>query len=722
MPSDPTTGSALEKRFAAAGADFTRVSVKGKDDAVKLCGRVNAWREDVNSLANHIAAQLQHCKTLRTSKAMGSITSVPLTTETKAGDIDPFRLLRSDIRSLYDFRLSYLRSQSDSNWSDVDLDRDAAQLKLILEEPATVEKAADADTAFQAMLKGLLRDRAKKRHGPRDDVPPMSSHPAPPNLFTPTAPTASADIEGSKASSLRLDEANFTIQKLHREINELKIANAKLTTSSSQLEDSYAHLEDDIGGTAKALSELRLNVDLITNMYKKTCDEVLAFDQSRNVLLEERDVMAKKLHEQLKKVSVVNLELVRKDKLAMYAMGARHEALEALKMAKRQLGEMTVMRDECNHTIHHLGESLDKVQATLLQTTTIVKEQEEALAEKEREITELHTAMEQLKASHAASMQEMMARSDEDYAKLAAVCEKAKKDLVESDTPWEMEPAEDDELHRGVARRVDRVRVSVQDLASAVRLISSAEHPQRPPLAPSDPMDERGGPYSRILSNNDRGIIKNIEILSTMAIMVVGLNGMGCTIAETYCRSGIGKVYLLDNAGPVAADDLERLFFLPENVGYDRVAEVETSLRLVNSHVALEAVQLDPANALDCHEWGDRLVAAQAIAEAPVPLRAVFLCTSDSAIVRNINELCLAMDVPLIAVTPAPDGLSGQVLASVRGKTPCLLCHKPPAATSPSSSESQRKSTMPIVSAPLLPLPTVEGILAGFAAHAALKY
>ncbi|EQC41433.1 hypothetical protein SDRG_01401 [Saprolegnia diclina VS20] len=439
---------------------------------------------------------------------MHSIAATPTPLDVaRIGDVDPFHLMRSDIRSLYDFRLSTLRAQivdaSNNASVDLELDKDAAQLKLILEEPSTVEKAGDTDTAFQSMLKftmakgdlcckiaddllrkkraadlergiedeGLTIDahasvielcssllRGRPKHGPRKDEAPRS--PAAPSavhqLFAATS-TAPTDNEASKGTSTRLDEANFTIQKLHREISELKIANAKLAAANSQLDDSYAHvlseleaekdahqasinlheprirkLEEAIQASAKALSELRLNVDLITNMYKKTCDEVVEFDRNRIVIQAERDAMAKKLHDEIKKLAVVNLEIVRKDKLTMYAMGARHEALQALKDTKRQLNEMTMIRDGCNQTIAHLGETVDKLNALLQETTSAARGQTDTLAAQERRLLELQAKIDEQATAHAAALQQAGARHDEEYAKLQAKLDKTNKELVES--------------------------------------------------------------------------------------------------------------------------------------------------------------------------------------------------------------------------------------------------------------------------------------------------
>ena len=64
----------LEKKFKNIDAEFSHISLKGKDDALKLHGKVTEWRDDVSTLASHIDNQLKYCKNLRTSNEMELIT------------------------------------------------------------------------------------------------------------------------------------------------------------------------------------------------------------------------------------------------------------------------------------------------------------------------------------------------------------------------------------------------------------------------------------------------------------------------------------------------------------------------------------------------------------------------------------------------------------------------------------------------------------------------
>ncbi|KAF0687588.1 Aste57867_20707 [Aphanomyces stellatus] len=521
-----TESGHLDDKFAAVNGDFARLTLKGKDDAAKLQGKVNDWRDDVSTLATHIAAQLQFCKSLRTSKAMALIPNVGATSESK-GEVDIFRLLRSDIRSLYDFRLAYLPGLMDAaRVNDYDIDKEAGDMKALLHEASTVDKA-DPIAAFDTLLKfvqaksdlvsriaedfvarkkqmdldrgiedemdmiddsaALLLSRdtklfmkmgdsfhalykeVKTRQARADKIAadalvatsPSNNNNAtggnPPSGAGRAAFFAVSDGADTGKGILRADEANFTIQKLQREVNELKIQKAKLMSTNSQLEDNYAHisaqyelekkthqanvkwhepriqkLEDGIRTTSKALSELRLNVDLITNMYKKTCDDVVEFEKDKGVVLRERDVLSQKLYDEIKKMSVVNLELVRKDKLIMFAMGARHEVIKCWNDTKAALAEMTKERDDLIVALRNTKDSLRLLEGVLEETQTTCQEYETELDEKDEAIGALRGNIEEITAAHEVRVSEKSKRYEEEYDKLLAKYDKTKKELVET--------------------------------------------------------------------------------------------------------------------------------------------------------------------------------------------------------------------------------------------------------------------------------------------------
>ncbi|ETV66133.1 hypothetical protein, variant 1 [Aphanomyces astaci] len=508
VPTASLDASKLEEKFAAVNGDFTRgVTIKGKDDAMKLQGKVNDWRDDVSTLATHIAAQLQFCKSLRTSKAMALIPNTTPGDSDSQGEVDIFRLLRSDIRSLYEYRLSYLSNMTDSmHWAG--LDKEAARMKEILDAPSTLDKTGgDPTVAFDTLLKFVMakgdmvskiaddfvskKKEVDMNNGIEDELV-LDDHSAtsmllsrdtklftklldtfqllykesrkPSNTQTPQsgddsgglfASTTTADWEGAKG--LRMDEANFTIQKLQREVNDLKIQKAKLVSTNSQLEDNFAHmlaqfelekrthqanvqwhepriqkLEDEIRTSANALAELRLNVDLITNMYKKTCDDVVAYDKQKSVVADERDILGQKLHDEVKKISILNLELVRKDKLVMYAMGARHEVLKCWNETKAALAEMTTQRDNLAATLQDTQQSVRRLEALLVERDEMCVVLKREVSEKGAAIDTLRGNIVELQTGHEERMLEKTKRHEEEFDKLLVKFDKTKKELVET--------------------------------------------------------------------------------------------------------------------------------------------------------------------------------------------------------------------------------------------------------------------------------------------------
>ncbi|KAF1773158.1 NET domain [Phytophthora cactorum] len=108
-----------------------------------------------------------------------------------------------------------------------------------------------------------------------------------PRVASPTR--ASTELK----SDMLLEDVHFAMQKLKREMAELKTTNSKLLLTNSQLEDDLAHLqakfdeekrahvngkkwflpkiqkmEEQMLNTIKAFEEVKLSVELMTNMYK----------------------------------------------------------------------------------------------------------------------------------------------------------------------------------------------------------------------------------------------------------------------------------------------------------------------------------------------------------------------------------------------------------------------------------------------------------------------
>ncbi|CAK4165390.1 unnamed protein product [Aphanomyces euteiches] len=497
--SRPTTTSAadeasLERKFVKINDEFGQVKVRGTDDAVKLQSKMNEWRDDVGTLATHIASQLQLCKDLRTSKAMALLPNVGSTPDNNPKeDQDVYRRLRSDIRTLYSYRLTYTDTSIEFEEPDalhlkeilnaplVDKDSDTAYETLLRYIHAKTELMAQIAQDFTARKKQMDLDRGVEEEMcifddsaalllSRDTKHLTKLVDACESLLkevkAKSAPTkyeaafVSVENDAATKSGLvagRMDEANFSIQKLQREINELKVQKAKLAATNSQLEDNFAHiqaqydlekkthqanvkwyeprihkLEEALRVSEKSLTELRLNVDLITNMYKKTCDDVIEVEHRHSAVAEERTLLGQKLHEEIKKQSILNLELERKDKLVMYAMGARHEVIKCWKETQAALAEMTAQKDDLAEALKRAQEERTLVELKLDESNQTRRRHEEDLRVQLNVVETLRANINEMSDTHHKQVAELNRQHEAELEAVQAKLDKTKKELVET--------------------------------------------------------------------------------------------------------------------------------------------------------------------------------------------------------------------------------------------------------------------------------------------------
>ncbi|RLO00935.1 hypothetical protein DYB28_014295, partial [Aphanomyces astaci] len=239
---------------------------------MKLQGKVNDWRDDVSTLATHIAAQLQFCKSLRTSKAMALIPN------TTPGDSDSQARMKEildapstldktggDPTVAFDTLLKFVMAKGDmvskiaddfvSKKKEVDMNN-GIEDELVLDDHSATSILLSRDTKLFTKLLDTFQLLYKESRKPSNTQAPQSGDDSG-GLF---ASTTAADSEVylqllAGAKGLRMDEANFTIQK-------------------------------------------------------KTCDDVVAYDKQKSVVADERDILGQKLHDEVKKISILNLMCV----------------------------------------------------------------------------------------------------------------------------------------------------------------------------------------------------------------------------------------------------------------------------------------------------------------------------------------------------------------------------------------------------------------------------
>lgn len=86
---------------------------------------------------------------------------------------------------------------------------------------------------------------------------------------------------------------------------------------------------------------------------------------------------------------------------------------------------------------------------------------------------------------------------------------------------------------------------------------------------------------------------KNQKIISRTAIVIAGVGGLGCAVAETLTRAGISKLILIDN-DVVEASNLNRQILFDQNdIGKPKVQIAKLKLQMINPELEIEIFNND---------------------------------------------------------------------------------------------------------------------------------
>ena len=154
--------------------------------------------------------------------------------------------------------------------------------------------------------------------------------------------------------------------------------------------------------------------------------------------------------------------------------------------------------------------------------------------------------------------------------------------------------------------------------------------------------------------------------------LVVGSGALGCVIADTLVRAGVGFVRLVDRDF-VETDNLHRQILFDEddaNSELPKAVAAANRLQRVNSSVTIEPVVAD-LNSTNIGQLADDV---DVIVDGTDNFETRYL----------INDYAVANDLPWIFGGCV--GAEGQTMAIIPGETPCLACimpEPPPAAAQP---------------------------------------
>ncbi|GLE03757.1 hypothetical protein PINS_up012659 [Pythium insidiosum] len=544
-----------------------------RKDVLRLARRAIDWREDVSALAKYIDLQLQNSRALRSREA--DVLSSSISSGTKNPEDDDgarMRCLRSDLRLLQDFRVSYANTKWKQDPVAAEamieaMDAETRQVRNIVDKSVKKEKSSSKDgyatlvvELFEArrelmgkISEDILKDKKQLDHefGVGDFVISASAaddsnqatnsavHAVAPGptiggetsdkdilaswdtqlylklihalldlqcqmkeRFSSTGGRQTQDSQrtgagdssgessreqeerhmrrtvlrsgmmqsddgmGSEAGSsvvpparsdAALDEVNFMLQKLRREMAELKSTHAKVQLTNSQLEDDLAHLqrkyEDDkrahmsekkwygpkiqkleetIMLTSKAFEGLRLNVELITNMYKTLSQTLSTYEEEENELKQERDRVSGLLSLEIRKVAQLKKDNARKDELVTIAMAARHEMARRATSAEERMKVLEAERNVAQHRSTELADEVSVLRLQLDGAYSRLEATDQALRTAKLSIEQLHQELEVCVAAADAKQAELKVQYEKELTTLQQRFDKTKRELMET--------------------------------------------------------------------------------------------------------------------------------------------------------------------------------------------------------------------------------------------------------------------------------------------------
>lgn len=131
--------------------------------------------------------------------------------------------------------------------------------------------------------------------------------------------------------------------------------------------------------------------------------------------------------------------------------------------------------------------------------------------------------------------------------------------------------------------------------------------------------------------------------LKTSGVLIVGVGGLGCPLAETLARAGIGHITLLDD-DVIDVSNLQRQsLFLPRDVGQPKALVARERLQAINEFCQVTAyhTRLDETNADDIFKQFNQNSLSKLICD----------CTDNFSTRNHLNRLAVKYQLPLLSAS-----------------------------------------------------------------------
>ncbi len=190
--------------------------------------------------------------------------------------------------------------------------------------------------------------------------------------------------------------------------------------------------------------------------------------------------------------------------------------------------------------------------------------------------------------------------------------------------------------------------------------------------------------------------------------LVVGIGGLGALTSELLCRSGIGRLAIIDY-DVLEEANLNRLIYRTSQVGMPKVEALREYLGDANPDVEVVTHPYDVTDGKGYDAFMKEL------GEADV----VFGCVDTFHVRMFMNAKCVQAGRTIIDAGVSQDGINGSVHVIVPGQTPCYRCNRPLADEGAGKAKKRRDDSG---LCHFTSLPTTMAIIASLQAQEGLKY
>ncbi|GMF12270.1 unnamed protein product [Phytophthora lilii] len=401
-----------------------------RKDALRLAKKTGDWRGDVTALAKHIDLQLQHSRALRSHYAQ-SLLNTSSQKQQEEAEGSRLRCLRSDLRLLQDFRVRNPEALANDgfgigNNATTEKDELASwdtqlyiSFLLIL---MLLSWGGNVEIACRHKLQKEKRERLAAKT--RNSVVSIAGE----GLVSESramSPSRSSEVK----SEMLVEDAHFTMQKLKREVAELKGTNSKLMLTNSQLEDDLAHLQAKFDEEKRAhLNGKKWFMPKIQKVHLQVLILFIMRDQENRCAHQGWSCLFATQIVPIFSLGVVQ-ENERKDRLVTLAMAARYEMVQLAnrqeQLAKEACEQRNILESRAEAELatqkHQLEDAIERLDAT-----------DAALSNAKASIAQLQGELRATAQAAAAKETELLAAFEKQQAALQQKLDKTKRELMES--------------------------------------------------------------------------------------------------------------------------------------------------------------------------------------------------------------------------------------------------------------------------------------------------